>query len=112
MKWIVFENGSCIGQKGSESGIIILDECIPGDVRITLEKKGVTAPYSITCGIYGWMVHTRFFKSGLRARFEFWRMKKGLEKIIKAIPLAGEPNLEERSQPAIRLMHEFVKHNQ
>ena len=36
--WILYENGSTIGKKGSEDGEIICDEEYENSCRITLEK--------------------------------------------------------------------------
>ncbi|MDE6520354.1 MAG: hypothetical protein K2K91_07875 [Ruminococcus sp.] len=47
-----------IGEKGSENGVIILDEEYKNQCRITLEK--CPEYYAITCGVYGAMVHTVF----------------------------------------------------
>jgi hypothetical protein len=58
--WDKVENGTTIGQTGSENGQIIVDEEYKSSCRITLEKDGVVAPYSITCGIYRQMCHTAF----------------------------------------------------
>jgi hypothetical protein len=59
--WHQFEDGATLGQKGSESGVILRDEEHPQEARITLERDTRTAPFAITCGIYGCMLHTRFF---------------------------------------------------
>jgi hypothetical protein len=45
--WTKFEEGQTIGQKGSEGGIILVDEEIRSSARITLEEEGDIAPYSI-----------------------------------------------------------------
>jgi len=58
--WHQFEDGATLGQKGSESGVILRDEEHPQEARITLERDTRTAPFAITCGIYGCMLHTRF----------------------------------------------------
>jgi hypothetical protein len=46
--------------RGSEGGHIVRDEEHLLGARITLEKDCEVAPYAITCGIYGWMMHTCF----------------------------------------------------
>lgn len=51
--WTKAEDGKTIGQVGSENGVIILDEEYLCASRITLERDGIIAPYSITCGVYG-----------------------------------------------------------
>jgi hypothetical protein len=52
-----FESGGAIGQEGSEDGTITRDE--EEDLRGA--RITPTAPFAITCGVSGWMVHTRFF---------------------------------------------------
>ena len=76
--WYAFDSGNSIGQRGSESGTIIRDEEHGDGARITLERDGQTAPFSITCGIYGWMVHTRFLGKKPEAEREFVRMRTDL----------------------------------
>jgi hypothetical protein len=56
--------------------------------RITLERDGQTAPYSTTCGIYGWMVHTRFFSDEEDTTGQMATMKDALTNIIDRIPIA------------------------
>lgn len=60
--WIPFENGTTVGTTGSEGGTILRDELHPDGARITLERTA--SQFAITCGVYGWMVHTRFFDVG------------------------------------------------
>lgn len=62
--------------------------------RITLERAGRIAPLSITCGVYGWMVHTRFFATEAEAASQYDRMKNALSNLL--LPLA-DPNLDTRS---------------
>jgi hypothetical protein len=80
--WKSFDSGSSIGSRGSENGLIVRDEEHEDGARITLEQGGDIAPFSITCGIYGSMVHTRFFASESEARAEFDLMKSGLAEIL------------------------------
>ena len=58
--WLPFENGTTIGATGSEGGVILRDELHPHGARITLEQT--STGFAITCGIYGWMVHTRVLR--------------------------------------------------
>jgi len=80
--WTQFESGSSIGKIGSESGAIILDDEHPMGARITIERDGHTAPFSITCGVYGWMVHTRFFSAESEARHACEEMKLALAELL------------------------------
>lgn len=59
----------------------MLDEEHAQGARITVESNG-HAPWSITCGIYGSMVHTRFFVRRDEAMAEVEPMKQGLEALL------------------------------
>ena len=58
--WRPFRDGRTIGMKGSEGGKITHDEEHDLGARITLEMEAPSAPFSITCGIYGSFMHTSF----------------------------------------------------
>lgn len=88
--------GGFDGNVGSEGGIVRLDEEHPDGARITLEEGGVTAPWSITCGVYGVMVHTAFFGSEADAREAVVVMKGRLTAILAAIDSDGVYELIER----------------
>ncbi len=109
MSWLPLDNGTSIGQTGSEDGVIIRDDEHVDGARITLERDGQTAPYSITCGIYGWMVHTRFFGKETEAQDEFDRMRSELTKIIDRIPLDSDPEADQKSDVVIESISEFVE---
>ncbi|HYG81004.1 MAG TPA: hypothetical protein VD861_11485 [Pyrinomonadaceae bacterium] len=87
--WYSFDEGRSIGTKGSEGGTILRDEEHTDGSRITLERGG-SRRLSITCGIYGWMVHTRFFSDEGAAQSSFEEMKNGLAKILDIIPAVDE----------------------
>jgi len=63
MDWLVYDHGNSIGKVGSESGQIIADIEHRSGARITVEKDGSIAPFSVTLGIYGLMFHTHFASS-------------------------------------------------
>jgi hypothetical protein len=109
MNWYPFNSGKSIGERGSERGIIIRDDEHSDGARITLERAGTNAPFSITCGIYGWMFHTRFFGIESEAQDEFETMKSELARIISAIPLAADPEIRAKSQVVCHLISEFVE---
>jgi hypothetical protein len=109
MSWYAFDNGKSIGQRGSESGSIIRDEEHGDGARITLEREGQTAPFAITCGIYGWMFHTRFFGTESEAQDEFESMRSELSKIISTIPLAADPEVRSKSRVVSESISEFVE---
>ena len=82
--WRAFENGTTIGLRGSENGETIRDEEHPIGARITLERNAGSAPFAITCGVYGWMVHTRFFSNENEANLEYEKMKASIEEIVSS----------------------------
>jgi hypothetical protein len=82
--WYPFDNGATLGQKGSESGVIVRDEEHPSEARITLERDAPAAPFAITCGIYGCMLHTRFFSLESEASLQYDEMKAALSALLAA----------------------------
>ena len=60
MNWGQFDSGKSIGCMGSEDGTIVLGEEHTDGARVTLERGGSTAPWSVTCRIYGAFMHTAF----------------------------------------------------
>ncbi|MFZ0545238.1 MAG: hypothetical protein WAM60_07360 [Candidatus Promineifilaceae bacterium] len=80
--WEKYQSGSTLGTQGSEQGIIIEDIEHDLGVRITLERAFKGAPYRITCGIYGRMVHTCSFSSLHQAASKYEEMKSDLGQIL------------------------------
>jgi hypothetical protein len=91
--WDVFDKGETIGKAGSENGTIMRDEEHSLGARITIERDAESAPFAITCGIDGWMVHTRFFSSEAEATEQFESMKTALAQILTIIPLSNDAAL-------------------
>jgi hypothetical protein len=85
MAWREFSMGSSIGTVGSEGGAIVADESYEDRARITLERSTRLAPYAVTCGVSGWLVHTRFFESEAEARSQFDAMKAALAHMTDAV---------------------------
>lgn len=106
--WQSFDEGRTIGESGSETGVILHDEEHVDGARITLECEGYT-PFAITCGIYGWMVHTRSFANEEEARQAYEDMKHSLESIIQSIPLENEPDFDARTEATTRMIAAFVE---
>ena len=109
MNWYTFDSGKSIGQRGSESGLIVRDEEHGDGARITLEREGQTAPFAITCGIYGWMVHTRFFGTESEAQSEFDSMRAELSRILSTIPLTTGTEVNSKSRAVSESLSEFVR---
>jgi hypothetical protein len=82
--WQPFENGNTLGQSGSEEGIIVRDEEHSLGARISLERDTRVAPFAITCGIYGWMMHTRFFTYQDEAEGQYDNMKIALASLLES----------------------------
>ena len=109
MPWQPYQRGGSIGETGSESGKITRDEEHTEGARITLERlKGRAAPFAITCGIYGWMVHTLYAGDEEEAALVFDRMKEDLARIATAIPARDDPNAEERVAAITAQICDFV----
>jgi hypothetical protein len=81
--WYLIEEGRTVGTRGSEGGEIVRDEEHGDGARITLERNTLQrVPFAITCGIYGWMVHTRFFADEPTALNAFNEMKDAIASIL------------------------------
>ena len=109
MGWYAFDQGKSVGQYGSENGTILRDDEHSEGARITLERGGLTAPFSITCGIYGWMVHTRFFSAESEADSAFESMRDELTRILASIPLTTDPDVDAKTQAVRQSLSEFVE---
>ncbi|HMV46274.1 MAG TPA: hypothetical protein PLD20_03350 [Blastocatellia bacterium] len=108
MTWENFDKGQLIGTRGSEQGIILRDEEHSDGARITLERDGYSAPFSITSGIYGWIVHTSFFSTQQDAQTAFEEMKAELSEILHAIPNENDPDLKCKQEKLSEKMSDFV----
>lgn len=103
--WHAFQDGATVGHKGSESGVLLLDEEHSDGARISLERDG-RQPFSITCGVYGTMVHTRFCDTEAQARSDFAAMKLEVERILQLMPQASDPDPE--YSKVNEAVHQFV----
>jgi hypothetical protein len=108
MAWYPFDDGNSIGKEGSEKGVILRDEEHSHGARITLERDGTT-PFAITCGIYGWMVHTFFFSNRQEAQQAFDQTKTELANILTLIPHAADPCTNEKTRLAEEAIHRFIE---
>jgi hypothetical protein len=101
--WSSFERGTTEGQRGSEGGVILRDEEHLLGARISLERlQGQLAKYAITCGMYGWFLHTRFFGGEDEARGDFEEMKAELSRMLALLDSGmGEKQMEHEVLEAI-----------
>jgi hypothetical protein len=88
--WHPFGNGSTLGGAGSEQGTIMRDEEYSLGARISLERQCRVAPFAITCGIYGWMMHTRYFGSQYEAETQYLAMKSALAMLLEVAQKTAE----------------------
>ena len=106
--WQALNGGSTIGGYGPASGIILLDDEHGYGARITLDRDGRLAAFVFTCGIYGWMLHTVFFSDEAKAHLAFVEMQAELDRIIRAIPLEGDPDQKERTKATFAAIEQFT----
>jgi hypothetical protein len=90
--WFVYKGGRSIGSVSAEGGEILRDEEHEAGARVTL-KRG-TSYVSVSCNVYGWMDHTRFFGSVIEAQREYILMKSSLGNMVENILLAGKSDLK------------------
>ena len=107
--WMPFEGGDTLGKSGSEEGISLQDEDLADNARITLERDTRAAPFAITCGIYGWLVHTRFFATEAEGREKYAMMKQELARILTIIPSDEDPVAADRLPAVEAAVCEFVE---
>ena len=88
--WHPYEDGATLGQAGTEQGIFVRDEEHALGARISLERAARVAPFAITCGIYGWLMHTRFFSSQEEAETQYEAMKCALAALLAAAEKTAE----------------------
>lgn len=91
-----FDNGSAVGERGTEGGVIVKDEELDNSARITLEKLS-NGDYALTCGVYGTFFHTAWFENA-DALSKYEQMKSDLEVILS----------QENDDEYYRLIEEFV----
>ena len=88
--WRPFEEAATLGLPGSEEGVVVRDEEHSLGARITLERATSVAPFAITCGIYGWMMHTRYFSSETETESQYDLMKNSLSELLEAAEQTAE----------------------
>jgi hypothetical protein len=106
--WATIDNGATIGTQGSENGVIERDEEHPDGARITLERDTTHAPFAITCGVYGWMCHTRYFGTSREANQALNEMKISLTNILTLIPLQSDPEADAKCARVVDAIQDFV----
>ncbi|HEX8691966.1 MAG TPA: hypothetical protein VF746_06085 [Longimicrobium sp.] len=108
MSWYPVDDGATLGTGGSEDGVIVRDDEHGLGARITLEEGGGIAPFSITCGVYGWMVHTRFFSTREEADAAYEAMQADLAAILARIPNVDDPDADANLHAVGEIISDFV----
>ena len=85
------------------------DEVHSDGARITLERNTTNAPFAVTCGIYGWMIHTRFFGIERDAQADFDLMSAELSRIVGMIPHKTNTEADAKSRAVCDAISEFVR---
>lgn len=104
--WKPFDNGATVGQPGSEGGVTVRDEEHEAGARATLERDCGSAPWTVTCGVYGWFFHTRFL--GSESEAEFPAMLDGLSEILDRIPCVMNIQADDKMRAVGEAISEFV----
>jgi hypothetical protein len=82
-RWLSYDDGRSIGRISSEGGMILLDDEHQSGGRITLKRSDKYV--SVSCNIYKWIDHTRFFGTVTDAEREYKSMKMALGEVITMI---------------------------
>jgi hypothetical protein len=107
--WREAENGSTIGTRGSEKGLILRDEEHSAGARITLEAVGgsLPIPFAIACGLYGWFVHTCFLGAEQEAMSAYEAMRGELGRIAE-MKDESSADADEHGSKILRAIDDFV----
>ena len=90
--WFAYNGGESIGKTGAEGGVILCDEAHKHGGRMTL-KRGKNF-ISVSCHIYGWLDHTRFFNVLTEAQREYVMMRGVLGSIMDESLSADASNIK------------------
>ena len=101
--WADYDDGYSIGTSGDGGGAIVRDEEHKHGARITLEEESSLAEFAVTCGVYGWMFHTRLFSDETEANEAFDEMKAELDEILESTPPDDDASEEEQENFAEEL---------
>jgi hypothetical protein len=97
-----------IGTNGFDGGIIVADYEHGLGARLTLEQLGGETNFAITCGIYEWFVHTRFFSRRADADTACNEMQIAIDQIIETIPRKDDPDRDAKCEAVSASISAFV----
>ena len=75
LEWIAYKNNETLGKRGSQDGIIIFDEELPNNCRLTIEKMN-DGSYIRICDIYADSFRFSFFSDEYEALKSSEELKK------------------------------------
>lgn len=90
--WFEYDDGRSIGEVGAEGGEILRDEEHVHGARVTLKRA--SNYISVSCNVYGWIDHTRFFNSISEAQREYLLMRSSVGNMVENILAAGKGDLK------------------
>ena len=108
--WSGYDDGYSVGMVGASGGAIVRDEKHKSGARVTLEAETSFAAFAVTCGIYGWMFHTRYLTQENAAFAAYKEMREELEKVLESMPSdegASEENREEFAEELEMFVEKF-----
>ena len=106
--WQPYEGGSTLGMSGSQGGTITWDEHFAGQVRLTLEQDMSRSFHAITCGISGWLVHSRFFGSAPEAFAAYEELRPALVELWAELPEGGPRSTPDAARKGGPLLAAFI----
>ena len=109
MTWTTYTNE--LGEpdiRGTSGGVIVADEEHGLGARITLERLGDVDSFAVTCGIYGWMMHTRYVARLDLAQQDFAAMRDEMDTLLAMIPLRTDLEADRKIDLASQAMSDFV----
>ena len=80
--WEPVEGGRTVGMHGTDGGVILRDEEHGAGARITLEHPGAFGAYAVTCGVYGFFVHTAYAADEAEGQRKYEAMREQLVEIM------------------------------
>ena len=81
LEWIAYKNSTTLGKQGSQGGIIVFDEELPNNCRLTIEKISDEL-YIRICDIYADMFRFSFFTDESKALESCRELKKDMAEWI------------------------------
>ena len=107
-EWAPYLGGETIGRRGPLGGVVLRDEALADEARMTLEEGAPHAAFSLFCEIRGWLEHAVVASARSEARDLFEAMKDALAPIVETIPLADAPESAEQMRYVEQQLAAFV----